>query len=189
MAQELGKELIDVQEVYAAGPHDLVVRLENNRGGFTAYALDTEACSLKMGEVFPTFYEMVPGILKPALDAFMFAIRHGILQKLCRERGIPIPDKHEKKYDAYGNEVKRDLNGEAAELLARVFYSDVLKKSYNEQGERIAVDVTTKELSGAYTGIFRRVPAYDAHTLAGTDTQPQAVASAGAESATAEASV
>lgn len=181
----MAEGLTDAPESLQA--QEIVVRLENNTGGFNAFALDTVTFARRLGETYPSFAEMVPSILKPAVDAFMFAIRHGILQRLCRDRGIPMPDKNAKKYDEFGNEVKRDLNAEAAELLAQVFYHDVLKKSRDADGQPIAVDVTSHELKGAYAGIFRRLPAYD--QLGGPGAEPTAIDAPDTEQATATAAV
>lgn len=143
-------------------PQEIVVRLENNDGVMTAFALDTVVCADRVGSVFPDFMAMLPKVLTPAVDAFMFAIRHGILQKLAKDRGLQIG--------------RVNSNAEAAKLLMQVIYHTALKDSRDpETGEPLMVDMTQGEFSNMYKGIFRRLPQYDA--LAGPGASAKAIES------------
>lgn len=141
----------NAQQESGVGKEEIVVRLENGQGGFNAYALNMDRLADSLGESYPAYMEIMPGILRPAIDGLIFALRHGILQRLLKDRHMPPMDKN-----------APDKNAEAVTLLMRVLYGSVLEKSRTAEGEPIPVDVTADDIKVAYGGLFRRVPHYDA---------------------------
>lgn len=128
---------------------EIIVRLESDNG-YTAYAFNCDALVTRTYDVFPAVMNWLPGVFSKPLDAFLFGLRHGPVQKMLKDKGLPELDKK-----------AEDKNAETAKALAMIFLSSVAKASTDANGNVMPVDITRDDLAGAYTGLVRRVPEYD----------------------------
>lgn len=141
---------------------EVIIRLESEEG-MVAYAIDTDIASAKAGDGYVSIRESLPRIIRPAIDGFLFALRHGILQRLLKDAGLPGPCKD------------CDKDRATVESATRLFMHKFVQFGHDQEGHVVPIDLSRKDLSEAYQGFIRRAPEYDG-VLAGPDTEADSTA-------------
>lgn len=129
---------------------EIIARFEVN-GVMRAVAMDEREFSASSVENYHSLVKLVPPLIRPAIDAFLFAMRHGPIQKLLRDRKLApmckdCPDK----------------DGQAIDAFVRLYFASIVEAATDkETGQLLPVDIRSKDLALAYNGLFRRVPELD----------------------------
>lgn len=126
---------------------EVIVRLET-KDGFKSYAIDTDIMQVRGAAVYKQILDVLPDMIKMPLNAAMFALRHGPIQKLLRERNLKEMCKD------------CDKDAEAVKALFRIYF-DAVGKAQQEAGTT-TLDMMQSDLFSNNEGLVRRAPEYDA---------------------------
>ena len=126
---------------------EMIVRLET-KDGFKSYAVNTDIMQVRGAVVYKQILDVLPDMIRMPLNAAMFALRHGPIQKLLREKNLPEMCKD------------CDKDAEAIKALFRIYFSAV-ETAQHEAGTT-TLDMMQSDLFSNNEGLIRRAPEYDA---------------------------
>lgn len=149
------------QDCPTPGDHEVIVRMETSRG-FQSYAVNYETFAARIADAWPSVAASIPALFRPLVEGFLFALRHGPLQRTAKEQGVNADDFL--KESAYDREhgIKRDKDAGAMALMAYLIFHRARKVMFTEDGRVEPLDMRQRDLADAYEGIIKRTPQYDA---------------------------
>lgn len=131
---------------------EVIVRIETAEG-MKGYIIDGDAFGASVGAFYKDNINNLHPMLQPIVKGFIFALRHGPLQKLMREEGMPplckeCPDKDAQAIGALAGMFAHSAHKAQAQLT--------------KPGEPIVpIDMMQRDLVDASANMIRRAPQFD----------------------------
>lgn len=141
---------------------EVLLRLESSNG-FISYAINFRQLGFELLQTWPEIAKVLPGPIKPLVEAFIFGLRHGPLQNLAKKHGVSADDYLKAKVqDSNGGSRGVDKDAAAIQLAVVLSCLATKRSQTRPDGTQEPIDITRDDLKVAYEGILRRVPSYDA---------------------------
>lgn len=139
---------------WSGGSDEIVMRFETNNG-FVAYSINGEELARRGYISWSTMSGYIPKLIRPIVDTFLFSLRHGVVNRLLKEQGLPPMDKQ-----------ATDRDAEAIRCICLLMCHHVHNLSLDKQTGKVKpVDFTVTDLAGVYDGMVKRAPEYDSLKL------------------------
>lgn len=129
----------------------IIFRLEQPHKGYAAYAIDCDAAVNAVMDSYSSLVDSLPKPIKSALDSFLFAMRHGVVQSIFKQKHV----------DMIEFEPGTDKNLATIGHLAQLYFVLIQQKSIGEDGYQHPVDIPAKYSEAVFAGIISRIPEFD----------------------------
>jgi hypothetical protein len=128
----------------------LVVRFETD-AGMIAYECDCDKAVQECKDLSPKLFAWLPKWATTPLDAFLFALRHGPVQRALKDYNLPEMSKS-----------SSDKNGETIGSLSAIILARLLKMGTDEvTGQKYSFDIRREDFNIAVNKLIRRAPEFD----------------------------
>lgn len=140
---------------------EIVLRFEGS-GGYTAYAVNFRTMAYEIMLAWPDITEMIPKGWRSLVEAFVFGMRHGPVQKAAKEKGLNPDDYFKAKIEDEDGVHGVDKDAAAIQLMLVTMFIGIRQSSLRKDGVLEPVDFSREDMKVAYEGIIRRLESYDA---------------------------